>query len=97
MRNLLFSLVLLFSAQAFAIPEKYDSNIKQFIYNNLKDINYKQKLLNKMRTYQTYFLKKGDNYASNKINLTIYYVEVFDIENLSEEQQQVILFFIKNV
>ena len=30
-------------------------------------------------------------------NLTIYYVEVFDIENLPEEQQKVVLFFLKNV
>lgn len=97
MKNLFFSLVFLFSTNVFAIPEKYDSEVKQFIFNNLKDINYKQKILDNMRVYHDYFLKKGDNYAANKLNLTIYYIEVFDIENLSDEQENVILFFIKNV
>ena len=97
MKNLFFSLVILFTVNAYAIPEKYDSDVKQFIYNNLKDINYKQKILSKMHTYSSYFVKKGDNYAANKINLTIYYIEMFDIENLSDEQESVILFFIKNV
>jgi len=97
MKNLFFSLVFLFSVNAFAIPDKYESEIKQFIYNNLKDINYKQKILDNMKSYHNYFLKKGDNYAANKLGVTIYYIEVFDIESLSDEQMQVILFFIKNV
>ncbi len=97
MRNLLFSLVFLFSANAFAIPDKYDSEIKQFIYNNLKDPNYKQKILNTMRSYEAYFMKKGDNYSYNKIKLTIYYIEMFDIEHMTELEEQVTIFFIKNV
>ena len=97
MRNLLFSLVFLFSANAFAIPEKYDSDVKQFIYNNLKDISYKQQILNKMHNLVTYFDYHNNYYASSKIKLTIYYIEMFDIENMPEEQQKVTLFFIKNV
>jgi hypothetical protein len=97
MRNLLFSLVILFSTSVYAIPDTYDSDVKQFIYNNLKDINYKDHILNKMRSFHNYFIQKGDNYVSNKLKLTIYYIEMFDIENMPDEQEQVILFFIKNV
>jgi hypothetical protein len=97
MKKLLFFLIVTFSTNIFAIPEHYDTDIKQFIYNNLKNNNYRQEILKKMRTLAIYFSEKGNNYAYNKINLTIYYIEVFDIENLPEEQQKVILFFIKNV
>jgi hypothetical protein len=97
MKNLLFSLVILFSTSAYAIPDTYDSDIKQFIYNNLKDINYKQQILNKMHNLITYFDYYHNYYASSKIKLTIYYIEMFDIENMPEEQQKVTLFFIKNV
>jgi len=97
MKKFLFCLVILFSLCSHAIPEHYDNDIKQFIYNNLKDNNYRQEILEKMRALAVYFSEKGNNYAANKINLTIYYIEVFDIENLPEEQQKVTLFFLKNV
>ncbi len=97
MRNLFFSLVILFSVNAFAIENTYDSEIKQFIFNNLKDIHYKQKVLNKMRSFLQYFKQKGDNYAINKLKLTIYYIELFDIEHMSQNEEEITLFFIKNV
>jgi hypothetical protein len=97
MRNLLFSLVILFSTNTFAIPDTYNSDVKQFIFNNLKDPNYKQRILDKMRNIESYFLKKGNNYASNKIKLTIYYIEMFDIEHMSKNEEEITLFFIKNV
>jgi len=97
MKNLFFSLVILFSTNTFAIPETYNSDIKQFIYNNLKDVNYKQQVLNKMRSYLQYFNEKGDNYAANKLKLTIYYIEMFDIEHMRRDEEEVTLFFIKNV
>ena len=97
MKKLLFFLIITFSTNIFAIPEHYDNDVKQFIYNNLKDNNYRQKILEKMRALAVYFSEKGNNYAVNKLNLTIYYIEVFDIENLPEEQQKVTLFFLKNV
>jgi hypothetical protein len=97
MKKIFFSLVFLLSSNTFAIPTTYDSEIKQFIYISLKDIQYKQNILNKMHSLMQYFVKNNNIYAANKINLTIYYIEVFDIENLPEEQQKVILFFIKNV
>lgn len=97
MKKLLFCFVLLLSFQAHSIPEVYDTEIKQFIYNNLKDASYKEQILEKMRLLEQYFYLRGNNYAADKLKLTIYYIEMFDIENLPEEQQKVVLFFIKHV
>jgi hypothetical protein len=97
MKKIFFSLIILLSSNALAIPETYDSEVKQYIYNNLKNIEYKQKILDKMGVLFQYFTENNNIYAANKIKLTIYYVEVFDIENLPEEQQKVILFLIKYV
>lgn len=97
MKKIFLSLILLFCFNSYAIPQEYNDDVRQFIYTALKDPNYKQKVLDKMRSFSHYFSIRGEKYAADKINLTIYYIEVFDIENLPEEQQKVILFFIKNV
>lgn len=97
MRNLLFSLVLLFSVSAFAIPESSDSDIKQFIYETLKDDVYRKQILDKMHLLVDDFYKSDNKKAADSIKETIYYIENHNIRFMPEHQQKIVLVFIKNV